>query len=349
MVAVVAPTPAARSFASSSSAGPSPAASSPGLGNITLRQEYWKLRALHHFTVATSITMPASHNQSIRDCWALQVPILALDHEPLLNALLAFAALHLMVAGTDDADLATCRGTWLEAALRTHRQGLDVVNVSTVDGACFTSSLLNVDGFASLKDRPLEPYEPPVRWFRILMGTRTVVQAFTGIMKGNKNSVFQTLIDSYTDYINGDTLYDRNTRPASGVAYLLEDHGLDDMRDPVVAEAYRQAAVYIGWMRAGVNNEEHIMAVYRKILAFPSLVDERFSSLVEEKAPRALIMVAHLFAFGMHCRDIWTVGDTPQREVRGLCSQIPASLQHLVAWPLSVIPQKTTGHSSNAT
>jgi hypothetical protein len=283
--------------------------------------------------------MPATHIPTVRDCWSRIVPVLALDYEPLFNSLLALAALHMITLGVDDAELSACRSIWLEGALRRHREGLDQLSTSNADAACFTSSLLHIDSFGSLKDRALDRYEPPVHWLRILRGTRAVIQASRPLLDVEPKPAFATIIRSYDDYLTREAMADPEASPIE-YPQLLEDYGLDDMRDPETVKAYRHAVWYVGLIKHAVEAGEPLMALYRGIIAFPSLVPLRFLDLVEEMAPRALIVMAHIFAFGAQCQEIWTIGSIPRREVQGMYTRIPSNLRHLMDWPMSIVSPK---------
>ncbi|KAK8116481.1 C6 zinc finger domain protein [Apiospora kogelbergensis] len=168
----------------------------PRLQQPSLRTDhhYWELRAFHHFTVATSATLPGSHAADVRDCFAVQAPILALSHKPLWNEMVALAALHLLSTAASEGQLQkdayqgllACREASLAAALQTYRPILSELGPHNADAAGFTAILLLVDAFATLGNRPLlmhendenapSTYAPPMQWLRIARGARTVLE-----------------------------------------------------------------------------------------------------------------------------------------------------------------------------
>ncbi|EPE08067.1 c6 zinc finger domain protein [Ophiostoma piceae UAMH 11346] len=131
---------------------------------------YWEMSALHHFTVSTCRTLPGAHHSEVLRCWSVDIPRLALEHEPLLNQLIATTCQHMITVdyGLEGkevpAGLAECRDRFYEAALQSHLQSLsepwtDLDHVA--DAMCFTASLLLVDAMAAMKKRPLFETPPP--------------------------------------------------------------------------------------------------------------------------------------------------------------------------------------------
>ncbi|KJK86263.1 hypothetical protein H633G_09884 [Metarhizium anisopliae BRIP 53284] len=56
-------------------------------------------------------------------------------------------------------------------------------------------------------------------------------------------------------------------------------------------------------------------SVARRLVVFPLLVDARFVDMVDEKRPRALVVMAHYFALLAMLRGFWWVGDAGPREI----------------------------------
>ena len=59
--------------------------------------------------------------------------------------------------------------------------------------------------------------------------------------------------------------------------------------------------------------------------------------LVEERRPRALVVLIHAFACGglIDGENFWFRG-IAERQVRGLCDRLPAAWRPMAAWPLRV-------------
>ncbi|KAK3332669.1 hypothetical protein B0T19DRAFT_108811 [Cercophora scortea] len=307
------------------------------------RNQYWMLRGLLNFTVATSHTLPGTHIPSVRECWSIQVPELALEHEPLLDELLAFSALH-MIRSRGEAESETAlhsfRASRLDDALRAHRQSLNFLNRENANATCFTSILLLVDAFATLQDRELDPYSPPVQWLQMVRGARSVFAASFEMVKHDPSASIMAIVRSSADFTDGTSMFTKAN--LQRFAYLV--HG-DDMGDgcpladlpPEILDAYRQTVGYIGAVQASIEAGEHRMGICRRLMSLAALIPAPFIDLVEERRHRALIILAHFFAIAAHVTDIWWVGETPFREVYAIRDNLPASLQHLMAWPLECL------------
>ncbi|KAK5636959.1 hypothetical protein RRF57_012671 [Xylaria bambusicola] len=290
----------------SSTPAPAPNTALQGVAGVTTtRQEYWKLRVFHNFAVATSDTLPGSHIPAVKDCWSLQVPILALDHGPLLNGILAISALHLISSGHSDAGLRSYRAMSLNAALETHREALSLVGEQeTADAACFTSILLLVDSFASLRHRPLgNTYQPPMQWLRLTHGDRY-------LSGRNSTGRFSHLLQPLPD----ETPFSRET-----------------------LDAYRQAVSLLDSIEAAAESGEPSRALSRGLMSFACLVPAQFLQLVEANEPRALVILGHLFALCAYARDLWWVADTPCREVFAIGDHPPLTMKPLVEWPQKLV------------
>ena len=69
------------------------------------------------------------------------------------------------------------------------------------------------------------------------------------------------------------------------------------------------------------------------------MVPETFIRFLEEGRPRALVILAHYFATAVKL-DNWIMGDTAQREIRGILAVLPVEWHVLMRWPLEVVESK---------
>lgn len=291
------------------------------------------MRALHHFTVATSRTLPGSHIAAVHECWSVQVPKLALDYEPLMNALIAIATLHLTLEPHErpsavDPALLACRDTYLDAALRTHRQTLGQLNLHTADSVCFTSILLLIDAFAVLQKRVLDPYEPPIHWMRIVQGVRSVFEAAYPLINANSTSNIMAIIASSSENMfNPSAIFNQSN--LRQFPHLVDED--DESFNKENQTTYHQTISCVGSISSAVKSGESTMALCRRFMSFACLVPPAFLDLVEARATRALIILAHFFALTSQARELWWVGDTPEREVNAIRLNIPPELEHLLS------------------
>jgi hypothetical protein len=104
------------------------------------------------------------------------------------------------------------------------------------------------------------------------------------------------------------------------------------------ADVYLKAISYIGVMYKGIREGfDSAHATARRILAMPSLLDDRWMELLEERRPRALAILIHAFACGelIAGQNFWFRG-IAERQIPGLCDRLPPAWRPMVAWPLRV-------------
>jgi len=182
---------------------------------------------MHNFTAHTARALAGAYIPAICELWVTRIPRLALSHPPLLHALLAFSAQHMLVVadtgvqGASSAELAAFRASCLNSALRNHRESLSsngggeeasrgaaasptqhqAWNSSSrsADMVCFTSVLLMHDALAGLFDRRLDPYEPPLQWLRMARGVFFTGSAAMFVAMADPGSHFMTLVRAADD------------------------------------------------------------------------------------------------------------------------------------------------------
>ncbi|PQE24454.1 C6 finger domain-containing protein [Rutstroemia sp. NJR-2017a BBW] len=100
--------------------------------------------------------------------------------------------------------------------------------------------------------------------------------------------------------------------------------------------AYQSALTYLG------SIHHHPLATARRFTAFGLQVPKTFIDLVEAKEPRALIIFAHYFALAkcLTLREdpmFWWIGDTVDREVRGLLGMLGKGWDDILGWVKTVV------------
>lgn len=128
-----------------------------------------------------------------------------------------------------------------------------------------------------------------------------------------------------------------------GLLPLLRHDGSNDVDEPWDADIFNAYAItlsYIGGVILAIRTgEETVQDIGRRLVAFPVLIPKRFIELVTESRPRALVVLAYYFAIMAKRKDVWYVGDTGNREVRGIMSILPEKWRHWMQWPLQVIQE----------
>ena len=262
---------------------------------------------------------------------------MALQYENLLYGIFSISALHLLEAEPDDIELIAARRNYLGLSVNKHRVAVAQLNSRSADSICFSSVLILLDVFASLQDRLIEPYSSPMQWMRVARGT---------------GSIFKIALSSIDDY---DTA--KITAVVKGIPLLNSRHGLfaegnrknllgilsqdipagDVLWDQETREAYENTLSYVGSIQLAITEAEDATAVCHRIMGFPHYVPNKFIEFVEEQRPRALVLLAYFFALSTELRTFWLIGNTPQREIGGICKVLPVEWHDLMRWPLTVV------------
>ena len=325
-----------------------------------------ELHLLHHFVTRTCATFPFAHDPSTHTTWTDSVPHLAISDSSLLYALLSVSALHLSEAEPHDLSLRAVHQKYLHLAVHSHRRGVNDLNAKNVDAACFTSFLIVINVYARLQDRVLGlSYEPPMQWLRMSNGLRSIFQmAGKHWLQGNPEAAVNVLINSASSLSDPDPLLAEGSR--AEFAHLLapmtsrgqcpregcEEDGEGDedekMKDPEARDAYDKTVSYIGTIHLAIRAGEHDMEVCRRLIAFAVLIPDKMIQLIEEKRPRALVILAHYFAVAAPLARVWWIGDVTRKEVEGIQRWLPGEWKDLMRWPLTMAKTMTAAKGTRS-
>lgn len=315
-----------------------------------------ELRLLHHYLIKTSATFPAFHNPKVRATWTVDVPQLANNHPSLLYALLSVSALHLSKAEPQDLDGRAAHGRYLDLALRSHRKAVARFDADSVDAVCFTSVFIVLDAFAALQDRVQgQPYEPSMQWLRMSNGAWNVFNLAWQWIQHDSSAAVTAIVRSAPILSDYDTLFSERNReefahlllPLGGGTLSPDQEGPGDLDDRETRDAYQRTLSYIGSIRKAIRAGEHSLGICKWLLAFAVVLPGKMIELLEEKKPRALVVLAHYFALaGPVAGDlevIWWIGAIARREVEGIHKCLPDEWHYLMRWPLAVTGESHEG------
>lgn len=237
----------------------------------------------------------------------------------------------------------------MDLALRSHRKAVASFDANSVDAVCFTSVLIVLDAFAALQDRVQgQSYEPPMQWLRMSNGAWNVFRLAWQWIKDDSPAAVTALIRSAPILSNNDSLFSEQNReefadllmPLRGSALNQDQAGNTDLDDRETREAYERTLSYIGSIKKAIGASEKSSEICRWLLAFAVLVPEKMIELLEEKKPRALVVLAHYFALaGPMAGDVeavWWIGPIARREIEGIQKCLPDEWHNLLSWPLAM-------------
>jgi hypothetical protein len=139
------------------------------------------------------------------------------------------------------------------------------------------------------------------------------------------------------DLTNATELYNtEHGRPFLKLLTWAEDF---ETITPEDRKVYQDVISYVGLVYKGISEgTESEMASCRRIIATPSRNDPRFIDLLEAKQPRALVIMAHLFACMKLIADkvAWFEG-VAERQIPRIRAQLPNGWMPMLAWPTAVM------------
>jgi len=294
-----------------------------------------ELRLLTNYIDRTSKTFGACQHEDVRRAWSIEAPKLAIQHDNLLYQILSMSALHLLRSEPDNPELVVARQTYHGLALREHRRAVAKLNLHNADAVSCTSSLVFMDAFASLQERSMEPYTPPMEWLQLARGAGSIFAVGISALEGSRvydTAVINAISRHHQYFDNADVMFAAVNR--KDLLGLLTQDIAGEPWDEETQQAYEKTLNYIGWVQLTIKDGEHMLGTCRRMMAFAVLAPKKFIEFVQEMRPRALVILAHFFALGSQLRDIWWIGDNVQREIKGIQQVLPPEWQPLMRQPL---------------
>ncbi|KKP00548.1 hypothetical protein THAR02_07352 [Trichoderma harzianum] len=307
-------------------------------------RRYLELRLLHLWTTEVCQTLPGCYDSQNLKIWSRDVPKIALDYEPLLTAIFSVSLLYTVFSnsqiGISEVELFAYRARYFEATLRHHRKALGSMDHRTANAAGFTSIILIFDAFASLRERWMQPihssmpYKPPTAWLQMCRGVRNVVALGLDMMGEDSNSSLSIIAGGASPFVDPDTIYSEASR--AKFAHLLPTN-TNTLLDDVDYEAYATAAAYIGSVAAAKEAGEEHPKISRRLAIFPTILHDRFLTLLDMPSPRAMVILAHYFALLYTLDGLWWVGNCPEKEIEAIEANLGSEWLGLMEWPLQIL------------
>lgn len=293
---------------------------------------------MNYFCFDVCSSLPGTYYPEIRRIWSTVVPRLAINYDTLLHAMMTLALRHMLCTGYQDIisldKVQFHHAQYLEATVQEYQQVVGTLTPALADSASFTSVVLSLDAFASLRDRDLSPYTAPVQWLQLCKGVTQVFRITLQLVKDNPDASINKIVSTSGSFVEPSKILceeNRNRFPA----LLVRGFG-DSAEDD---QAYIDTVSYIGAMQNAIEGGEHMDIITRRLIVYPVLFPQRFVALLDEHRPRALIILAHFFAVAAHCHTSAWVGDTPKKEIQALAKFLAPGYHHELEWPLSLLRQ----------
>lgn len=339
----------------------SPQVASPILIDANRRLLEMGLFQYYAYTVAR--TFPFSNTERGLQLHADVVPQASLRCSNLLNVMYAYALLHMHIQSVwygqiprnagffedlgvrmdhiqspaDDGrvDLLTLHREYLSTALQGQRDVVSDIDHKNADGICMAAIFLaQIALVHSAQVNYEEVYDIPTDWFRLQASFGACLKHSRPLL--NMESATSMLIHSLPNIDNQNLdRYDLGVfrdlvewRPGEGA----------EPTDNRTRETYRICVAYVETVYKRIAEKEPWHSLGRRILAFPNVGESAFLSLLEDKQPRALVILAHILAMMKRLElGWWIFKDVPDYHVRGIAAIVPAEWQWAMEWPMRVL------------
>ncbi|KAI0167099.1 hypothetical protein GGR52DRAFT_556883 [Hypoxylon sp. FL1284] len=301
----------------------------------------WELRLLHNYQARMVKPWSDPQSREVAHMWEYEMPDMALEMAQqhnrfsLLYILFANSALHMWTESTDSqqrAELMKLQQTYQIMCSKEQRRDIEDINQRypyNADYICLTSIRILSHSLSLVQTLTVDPWEPPVQWLHLGRGAGKVLGAARDLIIGERNSKIRLFLASqphlldpeeliFCDHSSLDWLLEHPSGPGSAAAQA--DHELDDEK---VLSAYNQALSYTCHVQRALDRGEPDYAIVRRLCSFAVWVPVEFTRFIEERRPRALVVLAHFMSLWLDYEYIWMVGRAGEWQIRGIHKILP--------------------------
>lgn len=283
---------------------------------------------MHHFTAATYATLWDQNHSSYKDVWQMNVPKEAFAQPFLLHSLLALAALHKATLGGSDNE-----NRCLVSAVKHHslalaksKPALVSLSKENCDALFLFSASIVLFALAlpvcDKRRRAVDPVSELAQISALTRGSATIVKSGFHWVKEGKLGPFirQGFLSSTAD------LSPEIQRRLGYLEGLVDSAGFaDDVKAPYIRAI------------------ELLTTCFRNTMAFPedsgvvlcwlAMIPSELITLISEKQPMALVLLAHYGVLLHGLRNVWWCQDWGSNLVEYISVSLEGEWQDLVTWP----------------
>lgn len=241
-------------------------------------------------------------------------------------------------AASDTKDMLTVSRIYSDRAIEGHRKALQELTADNIEAVYVTSVLVGYIALTNLGDDSDDSNGPtmnPALWLQLGAATRKICMRWRDLI-GPGWIAFSGVFYGSPDMSDEKELF--NPEHSETFIQLLTWGREFEHMSTEDAEAYQQALSYIGLIYKGiVDGSDPPAATCRRLTAMPSRLSPRFTELVAQNQPRAIAMLAHVFACMklLEEKTVW-FKDIAEGQVRKIVRQLPPAWVPVVQWPVAV-------------
>lgn len=306
--------------------------------------------------------MPASKGDAhiissdIRNLYVVDTVELGFQYPFLLNTIFALAALHKTqpqpqavedlvpaeakppeqtqtLSAAEVTEYARAHRIYLNMAIRQQREALRDLNSKNADAVCLNSVLLSIISLKLLPEGSIKHYEPPLQWLQMAHAISTVIQASQPFLPPNC-AMRRIMAHNDPDFNDKRMIFDfEHIPPFRAILEFPENR----FPDPEEALNYNLAISYMAAIYRGIQNNDPHRQIARRIMSTGPMLPKLFVELVEQRRPKALVVLAYIMCMIKYVDDYWFFRGTAEHEVYGIRTILPSEWQWAMEWPVKML------------
>ncbi|KAI9860102.1 MAG: hypothetical protein M1824_003340 [Vezdaea acicularis] len=286
------------------------------------------LELIHHFTTETCFTL--SDQSRAHPVWQVVVPKEGFAHPFLLRGILALSALHLAFLRPENAHLYEMEATiHQDAALGFFRTAMANVTPTNCDAVFAFSSILVLLAFASPKPRGIlvlvDAKLSGTEWFGLVRGSRPLRAKIWDWLEAG--AMAPMCVIEQVENIN----FSGTGATKHLSAFLRYCDESED--EPFVKAACALAIEDLEVCFARLASKNATASKVNSVIAWPNGLTQGYMSLLEQKHPKALVILAFYSLALRYIDSYWWVKGWPAHILSTVHQLVDDSMQPWLEWP----------------
>jgi len=229
---------------------------------------------------------------------------------------------------------------YFERAIDGYMRSLQDLSIENIEAIFVTSVLCSFHACFVLSESDEDSTPPsvdPVQWMRIGKGTRFIRHRWADLVGSVWLGTSGVLNGKPGIMMDDPTLFNtEHGRPFLKLLTYAQDFETIHAEDRAI---YKDVLCYIGAIYTMiVEHTEDEVAMCRRIVGTASWNDPSFTDFVEARQPRALAILAHLFAcMKLIAEKVPWFDGIAERQIPKIYDQLPAGWRPMLAWPIAIM------------
>ncbi|OHE92573.1 hypothetical protein CORC01_12152 [Colletotrichum orchidophilum] len=297
------------------------------------------LELMHHYSTATSLTMPRSSD--VGSIWQFVVPKLGLTYTFLMHGILAIGALHLGNLHPEQRDSYALHASQHQSdAIAGMRESLINITPDNCHALFAASSLLLLNAYSTFPYQRGAPHsqEAPsvddiLDVFLLVRGMSHILSSFQPAIQAGplRNFFTEVVAPASTPVLEAVTQHLENLQTT------LKTSSADESTKTIVN---KEINVFLGWIMHAV--ETTAFPELRVALTWPINLTEEYLQLLRNRDPAALTLLAYYSVVIRSTESTtWFMQGWGINSARAIASDLDPEWKEMVKWPLAFMSDRS--------